>query len=120
MKWVFVVALCLWSSLGDAADDMNSGSDFLPACKTELNGPADSLAHVHNAGICYGVIEALITVEDVLPPALRFCVTDGTTTGKALRVAVAYLESKPDRRNESFVLLSLEAFAQAWPCKQAK
>jgi hypothetical protein len=29
-------------------------------------------------------------------------------------------ESKPDRLNESFVILSLEAFAQAWPYKQAK
>jgi hypothetical protein len=29
-------------------------------------------------------------------------------------------ESNPNRLNGSFVILSLEALAQAWPCKQAK
>jgi hypothetical protein len=42
------------------------------------------------------------------------------TIAPAIGVTVTYLEAKPERLNESFVLLALEAFAQAWPCKRAK
>jgi hypothetical protein len=119
----FLITACLWSQ-PSRAEDLVSGNDFLPACKAELNGPADSTAHVtahvHDAGICNGVIKGLMTVADVLPPSLRFCIPDGMTIGPAIGVTVAYLEAKPERRNESFVLLALEAFAQAWPCKRAK
>ena len=114
-----LIAACLWN-VESRAEDLVSGNDFLPACEAELNGPADSAAHVRNAGICYGVIKGLMTVADVLPPSLRFCIPDGVTIKPAIGVTVAYLEAKPERLNESFILLSLEAFAQAWPCKQVK
>jgi hypothetical protein len=114
-----LITACLWSQQS-RAEDLVSGNDFLPACKTELNGPADNIGHVHDAGICNGVIKGLMTVADVLPPTLRFCIPDGMTIAPAIGVTVAYLEAKPERRNESFVLLALEAFADAWPCKKAK
>jgi len=114
-----LIAACLWSP-PSSAEDLVSGTDFLPACKAELNGPTDSAAHIHDAGICNGVIKGLMTISDVLPPTLRFCIPDGMTIAPAIGVTVAYLEAKPERRNESFVLLALEAFAQAWPCKRAK
>jgi hypothetical protein len=116
---LFLITAGLWSRQSHA-EDLVSGNDFLPACKTELNGPADNTAHVHDAGICNGVIKGLMTVADVLPPSLRFCIPDGMTIAPAIGVTVAYLEAKPERRNESFVLLALEAFADAWPCKRAK
>jgi hypothetical protein len=115
---VLIIA-SLWSQQS-RAEDLVSGNDFLPACKAELNGPADSTARIHDAGICNGVIKGLMTVADVLPPSLRFCIPDGMTIAPAIGVTVTYLETKPERRNESFVLLALEAFAQAWPCKRAK
>ena len=119
MAALFLVASCLHSQ-PSSAEDLVSGNDFLPACKAELNGAAGNVARVHDAGICNGVIKGLMTVADVLPPSLRFCIPDGMTIGPAIGVTVAYLEAKPERRNESFVLLALEAFAQAWPCKRAK
>jgi hypothetical protein len=115
----FLITACLWSQESNA-EDLVSGKDFLPACQAELNGPAGSIAHVHDAGICNGVIKGLMTVADVLPPSLRFCIPDGMTIAPAIGVTVTYLEAKPERLNESFVLLALEAFAQAWPCKRAK
>jgi hypothetical protein len=91
-----LIAACLWSP-PSSAEDLVSGTDFLPACKAEL-----------------------MTISDVLPPTLRFCIPDGMTIAPAIGMTMAYLEAKPERRNESFVLLALEAFAQAWPCKRAK
>src|ERR1700743_3189803 len=91
---LFLISACL-SGQSSSAEDLVSGNDFLPACKAELNGPADSAARVHDAGICNGVIKGLMTVADVLPPSLRFCIPDGMTIAPAIGVTMAYLEAKP-------------------------
>jgi hypothetical protein len=34
-----------------------------------------------------------------------------------VRVAVAYIERRPQRMHEDFRMLAVEAFHEAWPCK---
>jgi hypothetical protein len=69
-------------------------------------------------GWCYGVIDALYYVSDVLPPRYNFCPPKGVTKEQGLRVVITYLYATPQRLHEHFGLLAMEALSSAWPCNQ--
>jgi hypothetical protein len=42
----------------------------------------------------------------------------GANVGQALRLVVAYVDERPERMQEDFEKLALEALQQAWPCRR--
>ena len=38
-------------------------------------------------------------------------------TGAGVRVVIKYIEARPERMQEPFGTLALEALEEAWPCK---
>ncbi len=63
------------------------------------------------AGLCSGTVRTLLSVD-----VIETCVPSRSTQGQAVRVVMRYIEARPERQHESFVLLALEAFRAAWPC----
>jgi len=46
-----------------------------------------------------------------------FCPPDEVTVAQRARVAVTYIEARPERMHEDFRVLAVEAMQKAWPCK---
>jgi hypothetical protein len=44
------------------------------------------------------------------------CRPVGSNVGQALRLVVAYVDERPERMQDDFERLALEALQQAWPC----
>jgi hypothetical protein len=46
----------------------------------------------------------------------KSCAPDNATNNQLMRVVLAYIEVRPQRMNEEFMKLAVEALRSAWPC----
>ena len=115
-----MVALLASALLAQNADAQSQSANvFLPECQKFLaNNPEkmDTRPSLFRQGECLGMIEGLTFVIRKLPPPLRSCIPKGVIGGQIVRVALAYIEQRPQRMHESFLLLVVEALHEAWPC----
>jgi hypothetical protein len=92
-----------------------SAGDFLPACKAAVNREPGKL---FAAGACYGLIKGISEVAGLIAPQNKaYCLPPGVTYEQVGRVFVAYLETHPARLHEDAVVLAVESFKNAWPCR---
>ena len=64
-------------------------------------------------GRCGGYVAGLVYARSVY-----LCVPEGATPEQRVRVVVKYIEARPERMQEPFGKLSLEALMAASPCKR--
>jgi Ssp1 endopeptidase immunity protein Rap1a len=114
MRALIVGLLMLWSSIGNAQRDTESGNYFLLTCPERRSAPERN----YSRGICVGMMSALLRVASSLEEESRFCPPKDATAGQAFAIARRYIETKPDRARENFVDLAVEALRSEWPCKQ--
>jgi len=110
------LAAALWNQNVDAqTPDVRSANFIVPGCQKFLSNRPDSLLQ---QGRCFGIIETLLVIGQLkgMAAEFTFCPAPEVTTGQLIRKAVDYIESRPQRKHEDFVLLALEAFHEAWPC----
>jgi Rap1a immunity proteins len=69
-----------------------------------------------DAGECLGAIYAMLSVSRALAEALKFCPPVEFDAEQGVRVVVAYIEKRPERGDEDFTTLALEALRSKWPC----
>ena len=93
-----------------------TGYDYLPRCQLVVRGPRTE-REVAGATYCLGAVSALIGAAPYLAPRYRFCFPEDVSSGEAVQVVVAYLESSLSRLHEDFRLLAITAMRQAWPCR---
>src|SRR5262249_20685123 len=94
----------------NASSRMFSADFYLGGCKDYVSGRSNFFA-----GRCVGVVEVL----DALNADTKlFCPPDNVDNLQRVRTIVAYVEARPDRKNEDFRLLANEAMAKAWPCRK--
>jgi len=61
---------------------------------------------------CAGFVQGLLfAVDDICKP-------ERATLGQSVRVVIKYIEARPERMDEYFGLLAVEAMRAAWPCKR--
>jgi len=95
--------------------DLHSANNIMPGCR-QWNAPvlgpvSDDLVK----GICYGKIVTLVELSQ----NRDFCISSASVTdGQFIRVVVQYIDSRPARQHEDFLLLAREALQAAWPCKK--
>jgi hypothetical protein len=100
------------------SDDHNNSANYvLPACQRYIARSNSNSLNTLREGLCAGLIEGLFYLAHLLPPERRSCAPESVTTGQVLRVAVAYIERRPQRMHENFKELALDAFHDAWPCR---
>ena len=104
---LFGVALALTVTAASSAEDRLSANYWLPLCKAFIAASASDLM---GQGICAGRIEGLGFASCAHIP-------DSVTRAQAVRVVVRYIETRPQRMHESFLVLADEALRDAWPCK---
>jgi hypothetical protein len=126
-----LLASALLPQGADAQRDRSSANYFVPVCQRYLaavtgapqEAPQDDsrLIWFFQQGECRGNIQALAFASDGMSLAeFRSCIPKGATDGQMVRVALAYIERRPQRMHEEFRGLVLEAWHEAWPCKDGQ
>jgi Rap1a immunity proteins len=118
MKTIFAalgIVAALATNPAVAASD-GSANYYLPGCR-EFASPHPILSDQLNQGECIGIIEALRQMSWLMPPTFQSCAPDGVTNLQLAVVVVRWLDQHPQRWNENFQYLTLEALREAWPCK---
>lgn len=108
---IFAITILMCSPIR-AEEDLHSANAMVPMCKDSSNRSAAAFG----SGVCIGTVETLAAVSGELSIARRSCAPKGATIEQFMRVAVSYIEARPNRMHESFKTLALEAFKKAWPC----
>src|SRR5215469_4304261 len=116
LAWYTVAAaVFLSASAASAVEDATlSAVLMLPGCKAFIADDAPRDIYVlFEAGRCIGLMQGLgyaSRLVGVCPPA-------EVTFAQKARVAVTYIEARPERMHEDFRVLAVEAMQKAWPCK---
>jgi hypothetical protein len=114
MLWPLAVLAIMIASPASADKRDQSANYYLPACRHFLNG------HVRKdllrQGQCVGMVETLNQLAAFMPSAVASCSPDSVTVGQAVTVVVRWLNQRPNRWNENFMMLTLLALRDAWPC----
>jgi len=88
-------------------EDINSANYVMPGCRELI---AMGTRFVFQQGLCAGITRAALGVGS--------CPPETGTYGQAHRIIVRYIDDRPARQHEDFVLLAREALQQAWPCRR--
>jgi hypothetical protein len=68
--------------------------------------------------ICMGVMEMAVFVGKSLTPELRFCPQTPITPKQSAAIVIKYMKDHPDKKDESFRRVTIDAMRGAWPCKE--
>ncbi|HXV24712.1 MAG TPA: Rap1a/Tai family immunity protein [Alphaproteobacteria bacterium] len=124
------VAFPILLSLGTGAAaenilDAKSADDVVPGCTRYLallDGQGDFTDTLENSlqnGFCVGSVvgisEALLVTRFACQPK-----AGKASDMQAVRIVVEYVNDRPERLNERFNMLAIEALSKAWPCLKPK
>jgi len=118
-RYTVAAAVFLSASAATAVEDATLSADLpavsmLPACKAFIADDAPRDIYVlFEAGRCIGLIQGL----GYAPRLVGVCPPAEVTYAQRARVAVTYIEARPERMHEDFRVLAVEAMKIAWPCK---
>jgi len=104
-----VVVLSCGSAISQE-QDLHSANYFVPGCRYYLAGTDQEL---FLQGLCGGAIYGL---REGLQNK-NHCIPSEVTGEQLLRVVVKYVDGRPERLQEPFIKLTLEAMHNTWPCK---
>jgi hypothetical protein len=117
-----VVWAALIVSASEAAAQLPAGDTsanaLLRGCKAIVEGRAADTQLFGLGNFCAGIVTGLASVgQQLSPPEWQSCAPAGTNAQELARVVVDYIGKHPERMNEDFRRLTLQAFHDAWPCK---
>jgi hypothetical protein len=113
-KTLALALLCLTILPARSATPPSSGNDHITACEAvNTKSDADPLGQ----GYCMGAVSMALAATKIMPGAAHACPPEGVTTFQGVRVLVNYMHNHPERLNEPFLRLVVDAFVLAWPCK---
>ena len=96
------------------AQDLSSANATMPGCRNYVqnDGRPRSAQDAFDQGICLGIVKAIVVTDaNMCPPA-------SAVLAQAMRVVTQYIDSRPARLHEDFIVLTIEALRTAWPCKR--
>jgi hypothetical protein len=118
--------LFAWSEAVTAGDILaaKSAHDIVPGCTrylTSLDGhgdPTDTLEESRQDAFCIGTVvgitETLLVTRFACQPK-----AGKPSNVQAIRIVVEHINDIPDRMDEPFNRLAIEALTHAWPCLKA-
>lgn len=101
------------------AANEQTGNDILESCRKMGNlTPPKAINEALYIGDCAGMSRTLVSIGSHLQPSMRFCMPGAATFQQAAKVFVAYMDANPQRLHELSLILAIDAFRAAWPCKK--
>jgi hypothetical protein len=102
-----------------AQDDKYTANFMLPYCRDAINNKSPTLTlDAVLQGMCVGIVDAIEYMMSEYPPDerdLAVCPPD-VTLKETVQVVIKYIDARPERTNENFKKLAIEAIHDAWPC----
>lgn len=117
-----IVRAVVWAALIASASDAaaqqpDTGASMFRGCKAFVGGGMTDAQMQSLGAFCAGFVLGLATVgKDLSPPEWRSCPPATFNAQQSAQLVVSFIEAHPQRMNEDFRRLTLEAFHQAWPC----
>jgi hypothetical protein len=101
-----------------AQQDVSSASAVLPGCKFYIaladgQNPQPTVPVALAAGYCAAVVDVLAS-SSALDPVM--CLDPDIDKATAMLAFIRYIEARPQRMRERFLILAREALREAWPC----
>jgi hypothetical protein len=127
-RLTLLLVLLSFSFVGNAAEDILSGSKLLRNCNSYLmlvDGSSNSKI-ILGAGICLGTVRGIIDAgaifdtfadQDGKPSTNVFCVPENVSTDQGIKAVIKYLEGHPEDLHQRGTTLAALALKQAFPCK---
>jgi hypothetical protein len=110
MRGIALVATMLLSCGASFAENLVSANLIMPGCRSfaaqDFSNPG-----LFDKGRCAGIVEAIAAL------AADVCAPSESTLGQTVNVVVKYIDDRPARMHENFMLLAREALQAAWPCR---
>ena len=114
------IGLIVGASALAQQDDKFTTKYLLPYCRDAINNKAPTVSSdAVMQGMCVGMVDALDFIMTELPPEdkeYRSCPPSDATLKQTVQVVIKYIDARPERMNESFKKLAIEAIHDAWPC----
>lgn len=104
----------------DLTTELATGDDLMKECRAAISPTPATLGDnpVQSSlrlGLCIGVVSAVYTIAR---NERLICIPNvAVPTLQVIRVVVGFVEARPQRLHEPFVLLAYDAVADAWPCR---
>ena len=118
MSGVLLAAAAL-STPAIAQADILTGNGLFRGCSAALQMP-DRISQDDQVygGACVGAVATihLLTMGKGLPPRLTSCPPAGATREQMMRVTVRFMNEHPEEMHQTFPLIIIKAFQQAFPC----
>lgn len=89
-----------------------SGNDLIGACHGVFENDKPSAREALNQGVCMGTVFTLMQLAE----AISVCPPPSSTNYQGVRVVLKFIDDKPERLNDEFVALAIDALRKAWPC----
>jgi hypothetical protein len=108
-----LAALCLMAAPAHAYP----AKQMLKWCELaiEAKDPPDHFAE----GTCYGTVDAILNLGDMLDPRMQICAPQGVTITDGVRVVVVgmkQLSAFPNGLDQEFVVVASAVLRHTWPC----
>lgn len=114
MAWLMLVLPIAGTS--DAKVGQFTGDDYLRQCtSTDPNWTPQSKDEQEMAVYCVGYLEASITLIAAMD-GRSFCLPVGATPQDVLKATIAFLQAKPDQKQNLFAVVMMKAVQDHWPC----
>jgi Rap1a immunity proteins len=117
---VLGTAIGLMATPALAQDDKFSANSMLPYCRAALNNQAPIVtSEAIMQGMCIAIVDVIDFMMSNYPPEeqeYRSCPPSDMTLREAVQVVITYIDARPERMNENFKTLAIEAIHAAWPC----
>ena len=115
------LAAVLLSVSPTAAQQGLSVREALPGCHAAIDDHATVADRIGTASRCNGIIEALISLGQLLPDHLQFCVPGTVRLHEVVRLITDDLEKQYALiEDRSFTISAVAVLHARWPCKGQK
>ena len=109
-----IVMLILFVSNSSLSKEFDfTGNHLYQGCKAAVTRQMPTETLKIHAGICLGIVNAVIVLhggEMICPPA-------NVSTGQTIVMLVKYMEDNPDKLNYPLSVLAEHFFTNSWTCK---
>jgi len=114
------IGLIVGTSALAQQDNKFTAKYLLPYCRDAITNKAPTMSSdAVMQGMCVGMVDALDFLMSDLPAEdkeHRSCPPSDATLKQTVQVVIAYIDTRPERMNESFKKLAIEAIREEWPC----
>ena len=110
LRGIALIATMIFCCGAACAANGYSANVIMVGCRAFVSD-GQSQASLVDRGYCAGLVDGISYALGGV------CTNPNVTIGQKVRVVVKYVDDRPARQDENFILLAFEALRAAWPCK---